>query len=108
MRAPAAVCMTLLLTASLCASLLFRCATPFAAFAVLAAAMLPPRGALLTIAAVWLLNQALGFGLLGYPWTMDALLWGLAIGTAAELATVMAAAVLARLRAMERLAVYPV
>jgi hypothetical protein len=101
-------CVTLLVAASLCASLLFACATPFAAFAVLSAAMLPLRPALVTIGAVWLVNQAIGFGLLGYPMAADAAMWGLTIGVAALVATAVAVTVMRRLHGIDRFAAYPV
>jgi hypothetical protein len=99
-------CVILLTAASLCASLVFACATPFAAFAVLAAAMLPMRPALVTMAAVWLVNQTVGFALLGYPTTPDAVMWGIAIGIAAQLATVTAGSVLRHLHRVGSLAAY--
>jgi hypothetical protein len=60
--------------------------TPFAAFAVAAAYTLSARAAVLTFLCIWLANQVIGFGILGYPWTVDTVLWGLAIGAAALLA----------------------
>jgi len=47
--------------------------------------------------AIWLVNQVLGFTVLGYPWTVDTMLWGFAIGATALLAAVLASAVM-RLR----------
>jgi hypothetical protein len=102
------LCVTLLVVASLSASLIFACATPFAAFAVFSAAILPLRPALVTIGAVWLVNQAIGFGLLGYPITVDAAMWGLAIGAAAQVATLIAVRMIHRLARMDRFATYPV
>jgi len=72
----------------------FACITPFVAFAVAAPYALPPRTALFTVAAVWLVNQGIGFEILGYPWTIDTMLWGIAIGAAALAAAGVAAAVL--------------
>jgi len=68
----------------------FACVTPFVALAVAAGYALSTRGALLTVAAVWFVNQAIGFTVLNYPWTGDTILWGFAIGAAALLATVLA------------------
>jgi hypothetical protein len=68
----------------------FACITPFVAFAVVAGYALSARGAVLTVAAIWLVTQASGFAVLGYPWTVDTILWGLAIGAAALLAAVLA------------------
>ena len=75
------------------ASLTFACATPFAAFAALAGAMLPLSAALPVVLAAWIVNQAIGFGVLGYPMEMNTLLWGLAIGVAALAATAVSARV---------------
>jgi hypothetical protein len=68
----------------------FACITPFVAFAVAASYTLSARTALLTLTAIWLVNQAIGFAVLRYPWTVDTILWGFAIGAAALLATVLA------------------
>ena len=68
----------------------FACITPFVAFAVATGYALSARDALLTVMAIWLMNQAIGFAILGYPWTVDTILWGLAIGAAALLAAVLA------------------
>jgi hypothetical protein len=72
----------------------FACITPFVAFAVAATYALSTRAALFTIAAVWLANQAIGFGVLGYPWTVDTILWGMAIGAATLAAAGSAVAML--------------
>jgi hypothetical protein len=72
----------------------FACITPFVAFAVAAGYALSARAAVLTVMAIWLVNQAIGFGVLGYPWTLDTILWGFAIGAAALLAAVLACATL--------------
>src|SRR5271156_4230381 len=73
-------CLVLLAGACALAGFALACATPFAAFAVVAAAMLPMRPAVLVVAAAWLVNQAIGFGALGYPLDANTMLWGLAIG----------------------------
>lgn len=84
-----------LLTASCAlASLALACATPFAAFAVIAAAMLPLRQALTVVLGSWLVNQGIGFGVLHYPIDVTTLLWGLVIGAAALTATLTAAGLL--------------
>ena len=67
-------CLLLLTAACVLASLAFACATPFAAFAALAGAMLPLSAALLVVMAAWIVNQAIGFGVLGYPMEMNTLL----------------------------------
>jgi len=89
-----AFCFVLLTASCILASFTFACATPFAAFAVVAAAMLPLPSALLVVGAAWIVNQAIGFGALGYPHDTNTLLWGLAIGLAALTATVCAKAIL--------------
>jgi hypothetical protein len=94
-------CLALLTAASALASLVFACATPFAAFAVIAAAMLPLRSALLVVAGSWLVNQGIGFGVLHYPADLSTMLWGTMIGIAALAGTLAAAHVL---RATRRLA----
>jgi hypothetical protein len=68
----------------------FACITPFVAFAVAAGYALSARGALLTVMAIWPVNQAIGFAVLDYPGTIDTVLWGFAIGAAALLAAVLA------------------
>jgi hypothetical protein len=87
-------CMILLLGASALASFIFACATPFATFAVIAAGLLPLRPALVVMAAAWLVNQAIGFAVLGYPLDATTIQWGFVIGAAALAATVAATAVL--------------
>ncbi len=70
-------------------SLKFACATPLVALATVAAATFPPRTALLTALALWGLNQAAGYWVLGYPLTADSVEWGALMG----LATVLSARV---------------
>lgn len=82
-------------------SLALTCVAPFAAFAVATAGTLRLRSALGTMAVIWLANQAVGFGALGYPWTLNTVLWGLAIGAAAGLATLAASGTLHRFRSSE-------
>ncbi len=71
-------------------SLGFACATPFAAFAALAALTLDRREALALAGTVWFANQCVGFGALGYPWTAESLAWGIALGAFTLLATEVA------------------
>jgi hypothetical protein len=87
-------CVTLLTASCALASFAFACATPFAAFAVVASAILPLPSALLAVGAAWIVNQSIGFGALGYPHSANTFVWGLAIGLAALVATVSAKAVL--------------
>ena len=72
----------------------FACITPFVAFAVAAGYVLSAWAAVLTVMTIWLVNQAIGFGVLGYPWTVNTILRGFAIGAAALLAAVLACATL--------------
>jgi len=87
-------CFALLTSSCALASFALACATPFAAFGVLAAAMLPLRPALLVVAAAWLVNQGIGFGAFHYPVDGSTIAWGLVIGAAALLSTTAASAVL--------------
>jgi hypothetical protein len=87
-------CFGLLTAACALASFAFACATPFAAFAVIAAATLSLRSALLVTAAAWLVSQAIGFGFLHYPADASTIMWGFVIGAAALTATVAAVLVL--------------
>ena len=86
-------CFALLTVSCALASFALACATPFAAFAVIAAAMLPLRPALLVVGGAWLVNQGIGFGALHYPVNTNTMLWGLAIGVAALAATAVAAVI---------------
>lgn len=87
-------CFALLTASCALASLALACATPFAAFAAVAAAMLPLRPALLAVTGAWLVNQGIGFGVLHYPVDATTMLWGLAIGAAALAGTLAASGVL--------------
>lgn len=80
----------LLTAACALASFALACATPFAAFAVIAAAMLPLHQALLVVTGAWLVNQGIGFCALHYPIDASTLAWGLVIGAAALAATCVA------------------
>ena len=59
------------------------CVFPFAALAALAAVTLPTRQALGLIGAVWVVNQIVGFTMLGYTQDAQAYAWGIIIGAAA-------------------------
>ena len=45
--------------------------------------------ALAVVVAAWIINQAIGFGVLDYPVELNTFLWGFAIGAAALIATVV-------------------
>jgi len=64
---------------ALLGSLATSCMFPFTAFAVLAAATLPLRRAIVVLIAAWALDQAIGFGFLGYPQTAFTALCGLGL-----------------------------
>jgi len=94
---PAALA-ALLVAASLALTLGFACALPLAAFAAMAAMLFGPAAAVGAILAVWLANQIVGFGCLGYPTDMNTLAWGAALGVIALLSLGAAGAALARVR----------
>ena len=79
--------------ASIGFSLVFACATPFVALVTLAALTMNRRDAFIVAGAVWLANQAVGYGILGYPRTFDSYAWGVAIGITVLLALLVARAV---------------
>jgi len=87
-------CFALLTMSCALASFAFACATPFAAFAVVAAATLRLRLALLVVTGAWLVNQTIGFGALHYPIDASTIAWGFVIGAAALAATLVSSAVL--------------
>jgi hypothetical protein len=79
--------------ASISFSLVFACATPFVAVVTLAALTMSRRDAFIVTAAVWLANQAVGYGVLDYPRTFDSYAWGAAVGVAVLLALLAARAI---------------
>jgi hypothetical protein len=83
----------LLGSASIGFSLVFACATPFVALVTLAALTMSRRDAFIVAGAVWLANQAVGYGILDYPRTFDSYAWGVAIGIAVLLALLAARAI---------------
>jgi len=93
-RHAAQFCFVLLTISCALASFALACATPFAAFAVIAAAMLPLRSALLVVTGAWLVNQGIGFGALHYPIDVATMLWGFVIGLAALAATMVSTCIL--------------
>lgn len=76
----------LIATLAVVGSLAFACATPFAAFAALAASRMERSQGLMVVTLAWLSNQIIGFALLGYPTTASSFSWAIAIGIAALLA----------------------
>ncbi len=61
----------------------FACVFPFAALAAIAAVTLPVRRAALLVAALWAVNQIVGFAFLHYGIGENAMPWGLVIATGA-------------------------
>ena len=94
----------LLILISAAITVAFTCVTPFAAFAVIAALTVPRRDTVMLAVALWLTNQAVGFGLLHYPWTAPTLAWGVALGVAAVIATLAALGIHHRLASVPSLA----
>jgi hypothetical protein len=91
-QAARAVWIALIVACGTCLSPFFACVTPFAALSALAALKLGRRDAFVVIGLVWLVNQAIGYGFLHYPWTWDSAAWGLAIGGCCGLAVLAAEA----------------
>jgi hypothetical protein len=73
---------------------LLGCLMPFAALAVAFAGTMRLRPALGAMLCVWIVNQIIGFGLFHYPHTANTVLWGLAMGGAALVATCVASMLL--------------
>ncbi|MEM8550737.1 MAG: hypothetical protein AAGF45_00010 [Pseudomonadota bacterium] len=71
-------------------SLALACAMPFAGLAATAALVLGLRGAIAASLLGWAMNQIVGYGLLGYPVTVDSIGWGIALGASAAAATLAA------------------
>lgn len=91
----------LLTLASTATTLIFACATPFPALAALAAAHMRRADGVALAVAAWVVSQAVGFCLLGYPIDASTALWGVAIGTAAVAGAFASHAAAARVRATE-------
>ena len=88
----------LLTAASVFVTLGMACATPFAALATLAALHMNRRDGLALIGIAWLADQAVGYGLLGYPRTANSVAWGVILGVSAFVALLAAQALTDRLR----------
>jgi len=89
-RAVKAAWIGLLIVPSIVATGALACVAPFAAVAALAGLTLPRREALLTVLALWIGNQAVGFLTLDYPTDAYTIGWGFAMGVAALLAALAA------------------
>jgi len=97
-----ALWLTILVAASVAFSLGFACAVPFAAFGAAVALTMERREAIGLTVALWLANQVIGFFVLGYPWTADAVVWGAVLGVVAVLATMAAEGALHGVRDRDR------
>jgi hypothetical protein len=82
--------MLILTLAALGATFALSCVTPFAALAVALAATVGVRASLRIVIVVWFANQVIGFGFFHFPLTVNAFLWGMAIGGAAVGTTIVA------------------
>ena len=70
----------LLTIATVLATGIFACAVPFAALAAVAALDSDRADGILLLGTIWLTNQVVGYGFLGYPLEAQAFGWGLAMG----------------------------
>jgi hypothetical protein len=59
------------------------CCVPIAAIAAAAALNLPRRSGLTVVAAVWIVDQAIGFAYKQYPHDPSTIAWGVGLGVAA-------------------------
>lgn len=87
----------ILTLASTATTLMFACATPFPALAALTAVHMRRGDGIALALAAWVVSQAVGFGVLGYPHTAEALTWGMAIGVAAVAGAFVAHLISARM-----------
>ena len=83
----------ILTIAAISASLALSCVTPFAALSVALAGTVGLRQSLRAVAIVWFANQFVGFVFFHFPLAANTFLWGIAIGIAALLTTIVAAIV---------------
>ncbi len=79
-----------LITVAVLGTLATACMMPFVAVGVATAMTMSRSRAAVTVGAVWVINQLLGFTLLGFPLTTFAVGWGAALGIAALVAMVVA------------------
>ena len=86
--------MLILTIAVLGATLTLSCVTPFAALAVALAETVGLRASLRIVTVVWLANQIVGFVFFHFPHTANTFLWGIAIGGAALVTTIIASVVM--------------
>jgi hypothetical protein len=86
--------MMILTMAVIGAALALSCVTPFAALAVALAGTVGLRASLRIVTVVWLANQIVGFVFFHFPHTANTFLWGIAIGAAALVTTIVASVVM--------------
>jgi len=86
----------ILALAVIAGSFALSCSAPFAALAVALTATIGIRASLGTMTLVWLVNQIAGFALFHFPHTLNTVLWGFAIGSAALLTTLVSSVALRR------------
>ena len=89
-RAAAVAWPLALAAAAIVGSLATACMMPFVAVATLTSVTMTRTQALTAVLGVWIVNQLLGFGLLGYPVSTYAVGWGVAIGLASVVALFVA------------------
>ena len=102
------VWIALLALACVGGSFVLSCVMPFVALAIALAGTVRLGAAVKTMAIIWLTSQFVGFVFLHYPRTSNSVLWGLAIGMAALLSTLVASMAIKRaafLASMARLVV---
>lgn len=72
-------------------NVLYTCTVPLVGFSAIAGTTLLRRKAIFTIFSLWLVNQAIGFTLRQYPWTLSTLAWGGVMLLGAIIATILTA-----------------
>src|SRR5437764_12965167 len=86
--------MMILTIAVIGATLTLSCVTPFAALGVALAGTVGLRASLGIVTVVWLANQAVGFVFFHFPHAANTFLWGISIGGAAIVTTIVASVVM--------------
>ncbi|WCT72362.1 hypothetical protein PQ455_12015 [Sphingomonas naphthae] len=82
----------LLTLASTATTLILSCATPFPALAALAAVHMRARDGVALMLATWVVSQATGFCVMGYPLSGENIGWAVALGLGAVAAALVASA----------------
>ena len=86
--------MTVLTMAVIGGTFALSCVTPFAALAVALGGTVGLRASLRIMLVVWFANQVVGLGFFHFPRTANTFLWGVAIGSAAVVTTIVASVVM--------------